>query len=260
MDGIRRTVVLTIVSLLFFVTQAYAYTITFGGVSATQGVLDAGLTANTPGIDPTTNTAVLSDWFIETFDLNGGGGFNTLDPDLLITSVNGYDFRQGTEPWAAAPANDQTFYFFAPKQGGNLPASVLVPNSAFNAFQPGLFIDYLGFYFGSVDRYNYLDFFFGNDFTTPAFTISGNDIIDEFSGIPGDQTSNLTNVYVNITFDLPTDIFTAFRVRTTGVALELDNVVAHVVPVAPVPEPSTFILFGAGLLGLVALGRKRFRQ
>lgn len=257
MNSIGRTTILMIASLLFLATQAYAYTITFGGVDATQNGVSAGLTANTPGIDPLTNTATQPDWFIETFDYQGGGGFNTLNPDLLITSANAYDFRQGTAPYAAAPAGDQTFYFFAPKQGGGLPASVLVPNNAFKAYKPGLFIDYLGFYFGSVDRYNYLDFFFGNDFTTPAFTISGSDIIDEFSGIPGDQTSILTNVYVNLTFDLPTDIFTAFRVRTTGVALELDNVVAHV---SAVPEPSTAILFGAGLLGLVALGRKRFAQ
>lgn len=249
-----------IASLLFLATQAYAYTITFGGVDATQNGVSAGLTANTPGIDPLTNTATQPDWFIETFDkpvVGGGftGGFTTLDESKLEVLAGGYDFRIGTlSSVAAAPANDETYFFFSPEQGGELPASVTVPNTAYYAYQPGLFIDYLGLYFGSIDTYNFLDFeLLGGG----SFTITGTEILTTLQGTSGDQTLPSSNVYVNINFDLPTEVFTAFRVRTTGVALEIDNIVAHV---SPVPEPSTLILFGAGLLGLVALGRKRFAQ
>lgn len=255
MNGLGRTAISTIFLLFFLVAQSYAYTITYGGVSATQDGVSAGLTADKPGIDPATNTAILPGWFIETFDLsNGSGGFNTLDESQLIVTGGGYDFRKGTLGGvAAAPADDLTNFFFTPEQGGQVPASVTVPNTAYFAYQPGLFIDYLGLYFGSIDTYNSLEFFTVGG----SFTITGQDILDELNGQSGNQFQPGSNGYVNIDFDLPDEVFTAFAVTTTGIALEIDNIVAHV---TPVPEPSTVLLLGAGLLGFVALGRKRFAQ
>jgi hypothetical protein len=261
MNGLGRTTILTMVSLLFLVTHSYAYSITYGGVDAFQDGVKAGLTADKSGIDPMTNTANLAEgWFIETFDLaDGSGGFNTLDPAKL-TVEGGYGFSDKTISGAAAPANDETNFFFTPNVGGTLPSSVKVPNTAFIAFQPGLFIDYLGLYFGSIDTYNSLEFFTLENDDEPFFIITGQEILNALNGQSGNQFQPGSNGYVNINFDLPGEVFTAFAVKTTGVALEIDNIVAHVVPVAPVPEPSTFILLGAGLLGFVALGRKRFAQ
>ncbi len=135
MNGFGRTAILTMVSLLFLVTHAYAYTITYGGVSATQGGVSAGLTADKSGINPLTNEANLAEgWFIETFDLaDGSGGFNTLDPTKL-TVEGGYGFSDKTISGAAAPANDETNFFFTPNVGGTLPSSVKVPNKAFVSF------------------------------------------------------------------------------------------------------------------------------
>lgn len=271
MNALGRTAILTMVSLLFLVTQAYAYTISFGGVEAKQdlygnGTLySAGLTADKFGIDRLTNTANASlGYFIETFDLsNGAGGFNTLNATKLEVTGGGYAFRKNTLPGvAAAPANDVTNFFFSPQPPINnipsvLPASVKVPLTAFYAYQPSLFIDYLGLYFGSVDTYNSLEFYFLDN---TIKTLTGTEILGEYLNQTGNQLSPNSNVYVNIDFDLSKEVFTAFAVRTTGVALEIDNFVAHVAPVAPVPEPSTMILFGAGLLGLAALGRKRSEQ
>jgi hypothetical protein len=256
MNRLGRTAILTIVSLLFLVTQAHAAYISFGGVDATQGALSAGLTSSRGGIDATTNTAIAPNWFIETFDKQDGtGGFTTLDESKLITT-GGYDFRKGSLPnVAAAPANDETFFAFTPQQGGGTPASVFVPNTAFDAFTPGLFIDYMGLYFGSIDTYNSLVFYLLGG---GSFTIEGAQILSKLNGSSGDQFASASNVYVNLDFNLRGgEVFTAFELRTTSVALELDNIVTHVTTI-PTPEPSTFILLGAGLLGLGALGRKRF--
>jgi hypothetical protein len=258
MNGLGRTAILTMVSLLFLVTQVHAYTISFGGLDATQNGVDAGLTSGRGGIDATTNTAIGTDWFIETFDkTDGTGGFTTLDEGQLITT-GGYDFRINTLPGvAAAPANDETYFAFTPEEDGGTPASVYVPNTAFYAFEEGLFIDYMGLYFGSIDTYNSLVFYLLGG---GSFTIEGAQILNQFNGVSGNQYSEASNVYVNLDFNLlGGEVFSAFELRTNNVALELDNIVAHVTTV-PTPEPSTFILLGAGLLGLGALGRKRFAQ
>jgi hypothetical protein len=195
----------------------------------------------------------LPGWFIETFDAAPSGGFTTINTSDISTTGGGYGITQGSVPGAAAPANDETYYFFTPSQGGIVPASVTVENADFIAFDPSLYIDYMGLYFGSIDTYNSLEF---NLLNGDSFTITGTEILQEFNGTSGNQVDSASNVYVNIDF-APEDFFTGFTLHTTGVALEIDNVVTHVTTV-PTPEPSTFILLGAGLLGLVALGRKKF--
>lgn len=267
MNGLRRTAILTVVSLLFLVTQAYAYSVTFGGVTAKQNGLDAGLTSAMSGIDNSTNTAVPGSFtFIETFDLpGGGGGFNTLNATKLEGSLGNYGFSNvSIGGVAAAPFDDETYFFYTPKQGGleNPFTTIKVPNTAFFAYQPNLYIDYLGLYFGSIDTYNALEFYFSNGRTE---TITGTYILSQYYGGLGTQysgswTDPASNVYVNLHFNLPSEVFTAFALKTSNVALEIDNFVARVVPVAPVPEPSTVILIGTGLLGLAALGRKRSEQ
>lgn len=262
MNYLGRTALLLMVSLLFLATQAHAYTISFGGVAATQDGVSAGLTADRWGIDAATNTATGTNWFIETFDKEDGtGGFTTLDEGQLVTT-GGYGFSNvSLSGVAAAPADDDTYFAYTPELGGGTPASVTVPNTAFDAYTPGLYIDYMGLYFGSIDTYNSLEFYLLDG---GVITLTGTQILTDFytdlegEDYTGDWEASASNVYVNLDFDLAGgEIFTGFALKTTGVALELDNIVTHV---APVPEPSTFILLGAGLLGLVAVGRKRFAQ
>ena len=61
---------------------------------------------------------------------------------------------------------------------------------------------------------------------------------------------------MNLFFDM-TDAFDAFEFRTTGIAFEVDNIVSGI---APVPEPSTMMLLGAGILGLGLYGRRRAKK
>lgn len=99
-------------------------------------------------------------------------------------------------------------------------------------------LDYFGFYWGSVDTYNFVDVY------------SGGSLLKTFSGanVPGapangEQSGDENNVYVNLLADKG-QTFDKVVMRSTGRAFETDN---HSYRVASVPEPTS-------VLGLVAFG------
>lgn len=266
-----------IVSAAFFllVLQAEAVLITFGGQTATDG---SGLTSSF--VDAGNVNVPNSGYIIETFDqpssvfrtittdngglitVGAGGGFNTLDPTKLDVT-GGLGIREGSVGGVAAtPAGDTTFFAFGPgPDSGTTNATLKVENSDFYAYQPGLFIRYLGLYYGSIDTYNNIAFFSGDELliTSSGYLsdgiLQGSEILDALNGTSGNQTQPGSNVYVNLAFESD-EIFTAFEFRTTGIAFELDNIVAGV---APIPEPATMLLLGTGLLGLAGVNRKRIK-
>ncbi len=258
--------------------QSHAFSITYGGQVPTDG---SGLTSSI-GVDADNNP--LPGYAIETFDdptnlsgyyanvkLEGGGfqqvyvpagaGFNSLIPsqDIIIHQGSFAIQKNSTTGVAAAPANDSTFFAFAPEPGGTLPVNIEIDYTQFLA-DYGVRISYLGLYYGSIDTYNNLQFYSGDSLIQGTGFLSdgiltGSEILQLSPGTPsGSWTAPGSNVYVNLFFDANDPVFTSFRFTTTGVAFEADNMVAGF---TPVPEPATMLLFGAGLAGLAGIRRKR---
>jgi hypothetical protein len=180
-------------------------------------------------------------------DYAGGyGGFSSYAAGNFSVISGGIGIRNGGLGGVAAnPAGDNTFFAFAPNQGGSLPASVAVDFSWEQSQGYGL--NYMGIYYGSIDTYNQIDFYSGN---TLLYTVYGQEILQLLGGPAGDWLDDRSNVYVNMFF-APSEQWTSFVLVSTGIAVEVDNIV-----VGHVPEPATMLLLGFGLVGLAGARRK----
>jgi len=212
---------------------AFAATLTYGGVAAVGGGYTTAMTG--PGVT------------VETF--NG-----TTGPSCGLTSgvsvTGNYHIVQGSVPsYYAAPAGDTTCYLSVPKNGGSGIASMNVSSLVAGPGQKK--ITDVGLYWGSIDLYNFIRFYNGQNLVTE---IKGSDVLASF-GVPGDQSASGSNRYVNIHF-APTELFNRIDFVSNGIAFELDNLAFKVKTTAAVPEPGMIGLLGAGL-ALVALRRRR---
>ena len=256
-----------------------AATITFGGVVATD---NSGLTSQYVPINNMITDPSLG-YFIETFDKatavqpfgsannttynvstpSTSGAPNTAAADCAINSPLGIatapagslGVRKGTvKNVAAAPANDSSCYAYTTNNGsGTSSVSIDYTNflSTVGLAVPSLagsYINYLGFYWGSVDTYNTFEFYSNNVLVK---SITGQELLTANSGTSGDQTGDGSNVYVNIDFS-PAESFNKFVVKTSGVAGEFDNIVVGLDkrPPPPVPAPAGLALLGLGLVGI----------
>lgn len=172
---------------------------------------------------------------LETFDIAPGPTDQSwgLSGSYIITSgssTNNY----------AAPFGDTTKYISVPDPvvtGGSLTVTL-----------GGLF-DYLGILWGSVDTYNSIIFYRGEN---QVASYTGLQIAPPADG---NQVSPLTNLYVNF---LNVPGFSSFKLTSSQHAFEADNIAVG--NVRPIPEPATMLLLGTGLAGLAGMARKRKNQ
>jgi hypothetical protein len=139
---------------------------------------------------------------------------------------------------AAAPAGDNTPFL-----------SVAFPASSGTetlTISPGSNYNYFGLYWGSIDDYNWLTFYSGDQVLAQ---ITGLDVIAAGTAL-GDQIAPGSNRYVNFFFGDYS--FDRIEFGTSNFAFESDN---HAL--AAVPEPGTFALMGAGLAAFGFMRRRR---
>jgi hypothetical protein len=93
----------------------------------------------------------------------------------------------------------------------------------------------------------------------PLATIDGSDILNALSGSSGNQTSELSNVWIELSFSAG-EAFDRLRIISTGIAGEFDNITIGLNnrPQTPVPAPTGLAILGLGLLGLGL--RKRYSK
>lgn len=184
--------------------------------------------------------------------LSEGCSVNAFGGPIISSTGGGFAVQKGsTSGVAATPAGNDTCFGFGPQPNSNDTAATVKIDYG-NILAGGDTINYLGLYYGSIDTYNELRFYAGE---TLLRTLTGTELLDVFQGTSGNQTSNNSNLYVNLDF-APNEAFTAFEMVTTKRAIEVDNITVGMSS-RPVPAPATLALFGVGLAAFATSMRRR---
>lgn len=155
----------------------------------------------------------------------------------FISGANDVNFAMVGQP---NPGADTTHYLTS----GKLPSGVI--EFTFNSPQ-----QYFGLLWGSVDGFNTLTFL--DAANNVVDTVTGGDVLTSPNG---DQGVNGT-LYVNINTTSP---YSKVRLTSTEFAFEIDNVSYNVAPVSTPDGGAILGSFGAVLVGMAGLSRRRFAK
>jgi hypothetical protein len=203
---------------------------------------------------------------------NNGSGvywedFDNLDnTDCGLTQFAGnvtgsYSLTKGlTNGQAAPPAGDESCFLVTPELLKPAPGEVEFNFTSFLTSEIGnMQIDYLGFYWGSIDgksnNMNSLTLYDFNDQvieTEFGDVITGKEILTLFNGQSGHQFSEQTNLYVNFDMSGLTNFY-KLSLNSSGKAFEIDNLVIRTS--VSVAEPISLIIFSLGIFGIAAIRR-----
>ncbi|MEH2053980.1 Npun_F0296 family exosortase-dependent surface protein [Nostoc sp.] len=157
-------------------------------------------------------------------DPNGFVTYSNITSNIVQGSVSGQ---------YASPYGDNTKFLTIAPVGSNVAGDSGLVNINFKQA-----VNYFGFYAGSLDDYNFVDIYKGNQLLK---TFSGADVPTAKAN--GSWTSSEANMFVNLVADTG-ETFDRVVMRSNGVAFETDN---HAYRLASVPEPSA-------MLGVLAIG------
>ncbi|MEH2421874.1 MAG: PEP-CTERM sorting domain-containing protein [Nostoc sp.] len=159
------------------------------------------------------------------------------DPNGFVTYSNiTSNIVQGSASGQyASPYGDNTKYLTISPSGSNVAGDSGFVNINFKEA-----INYFGFYAGSLDSYNYIDIYKGNQLLN---TFSGADV--PTATADGNQTSSQSNLFINLVGDTG-ETFDRVVMRSNGIAFETDNH-AYRLASQSIPEPNA-------MLGVLAIG------
>ncbi|WP_375511138.1 PEP-CTERM sorting domain-containing protein [uncultured Nostoc sp.] len=143
----------------------------------------------------------------------------------------------------ASPYGDNTKFLTIAPVGSNVAGATGFVNINFKEA-----VDYFGFYAGSLDDYNYVDIYKGNQLLK---TFSGTDVPNAIAN--GSWTSSQANMFINLVADTG-ETFDRVVMRSNGVAFETDN---HAYRLASVPEPNAMLgVLAIGACGMMSLFKR----
>ncbi|MEH2121500.1 Npun_F0296 family exosortase-dependent surface protein [Nostoc sp.] len=159
-------------------------------------------------------------------DPNGFVTYSNITTNIVQGSVSGQ---------YASPYGDNTKFLTIAPSGSNVAGDSGFVNIKFKEA-----VNYFGFYAGSLDDYNYVDIYKGNQLLK---TFSGADVPTAIAD--GSWTSTQANMFINLVAGTG-ETFDRVVMRSNGIAFETDNH-AYRLASQSVPEPNA-------MLGVLAIG------
>ena len=167
-----------------------------------------------------------------------------------VTAEGSFSVREDDVSGLALIGYDDNCFGYTPEDNSGSGSVTInfsgILDTASDIYGTEMSMDYLGFYWATIDTYNTFEFF-NND--EKVLTFTGADLISEINNLQLGRTSQYVNVFFNdgVYFDKLT-------VTSTRRAAEFDNIVNRI---TPVPEPSTLAIFALGIIGL---SLRRFKK